>query len=208
MKLNTRKPNATALKIQLCATVMFAEKGYEGTIMDELTERTGVNKASIYYHFRDKATLYEHCLTQLFASVAAPVADAVDQASTPHEKLATFIQSFAEQAREKPAMPSILMREIASGGQHMPDTARQQMQRLLSTLKNLLNQGQQEGIFESFNALTPHFMVIGSLCFFLTSQPMRDRIDSPEKIDPELNEFTHQLIQILQSGLAKTTKGA
>lgn len=202
-----QKQNATALKIRDAATKMFAEKGYEGTIMDELTIRSGVNKASIYYHFQDKSNLYEHCLTHLFANVADAVIGATERAVTENLKLEAFVKTFAKLAQEKPEMPAILMREIASGGHHMPVTARQQMQRLLTNLKAILNTESVSHHAESFNPLTPHFMIIGSLCFYLTSQPMRDHIESTEKLDPTLDEFTQQLVHILQSGLIKKNKG-
>ncbi|MDG4812619.1 TetR/AcrR family transcriptional regulator [Hydrogenovibrio sp. 3SP14C1] len=201
------KQNATALKIRTTATEMFAEKGYDGTIMDELTVRSGVNKASIYYHFQDKSNLYEQCLTHLFANVADAVINATELATPGTPKLKAFVKTFAKLANATPAMPAILMREIASGGHNMPVTARHQMQRLLSTLKFILDTEDPNPNFEPINALTPHFMIIGSLCFYLTSQPMRDRIESTEKIDPTLEEFTQQLIDILQSGLIKKTKG-
>lgn len=201
-----QKQNATALKIRNTATKMFAEQGYDGTIMDELTIRSGVNKASIYYHFQDKPNLYEQCLTHLFANVADAVMDATERAVTENLKLEAFVKTFAKLAYEKPEIPAILMREIASGGHNMPVTARQQMQRLLSNLTAILGTEPFSQDIESINPLTPHFMIIGSLCFYITSQPMRDRIESTEKLDPTLDEFTQQLINILQSGLVKKTK--
>ncbi|QBZ83923.1 Biofilm operon icaADBC HTH-type negative transcriptional regulator IcaR [Hydrogenovibrio crunogenus] len=201
-----QKHNTTALKIRDTATDMFAEKGYDGTIMDELTIRSGVNKASIYYHFQDKSNLYEQCLTHLFGNVADAVIEATEHATTDTLKLEAFVKTFAKLAHDTPAMPAILMREIASGGHNMPVTARQQMQRLLSNLKAILSTRPFCQHIESINPLTPHFMIIGSLCFYLTSQPMRDHIESTEKLDPTLDDFTQQLIQILQSGLVKKTK--
>jgi AcrR family transcriptional regulator len=55
----------TSRKILTCATRLFAQHGYEGAIMDDLAEQCGVNKASIYYHHKDKATLYENRLQML-----------------------------------------------------------------------------------------------------------------------------------------------
>ena len=56
----------TSQKIINCATRLFAEHGYAGTIMDDLAEQCKVNKASIYYHHKDKSTLYDNALTALF----------------------------------------------------------------------------------------------------------------------------------------------
>mgnify|MGYP000079353929 CR=1 FL=1 len=67
----------TSQKILNCATRLFAQHGYDGTIMDDLAEQCDVNKASIYYHHKDKATLYENALTALFTPIADAVIEAV-----------------------------------------------------------------------------------------------------------------------------------
>ena len=67
----------TYQKILNCAASMFAQHGYGGTIMDDLAELSGANKASIYYHHKDKITLYENTLTALFTPIADAVVEAV-----------------------------------------------------------------------------------------------------------------------------------
>lgn len=200
--MSTRKKKSkTALKIQQAATLLFAEKGYDGTIMDELAEKTGANKASIYYHFQSKENLYEVCLFELFSSVANEVIEKVAVASDVEEKLWAFVQTFSQQTQTHTQMPAVLMREIASGGIHMPVSARQQMQRLVENLKSILMAGKEQGIFASVDALTTHFMIIGSLCFFITSKPMRDSIQSDKQIDPTLVEATNEIYRLVLNGL-------
>ncbi|WP_028485979.1 TetR/AcrR family transcriptional regulator [Thiomicrorhabdus chilensis] len=200
-RVRVKKPNKTAQHILKVATQMFAEKGFDGTIMDELCERSGVNKASIYYHFGDKATLYDTALTDLFKRVADPILSAVAQRETPQQKLHTFIDMFARTASHTPAMPAVLMRELASGGIHMPVSAREQMQRLLFALKVILKSGYEQNLFKRTDPLTIQFMVIGTLCFFISSEPMRLAIPSQAKLDPNLDETIAELIRIIESAL-------
>lgn len=40
------------------ATATFVAKGYDGTSMDEIANRAGVSKQTIYKHFKDKETLF------------------------------------------------------------------------------------------------------------------------------------------------------
>lgn len=198
MTLNTQKKyGKTALKILKCATDLFSEKGFEGTIMDDLAEHCGVNKASIYYHFQDKAMLYEICMTQLFKQVADQVIDATSKADSVKDKLKLFIQQFARSAYQNRQMPAALMREIAASGKNMPVPARQQMQRLLSDLKVILLEGKHQGVFREVDPLVTHFMIIGSLSFHITSEPMRLAIQSETKVDPTLDEAIDQVSQMI-----------
>lgn len=191
----------TALKILDCATDIFAEKGFEGTIMDELAEHCGVNKASIYYHFNDKATLYEVCMTRLFKKVVDQVILQVAQCDGVEEKLKTFVYEFAKGAYSHKQMPATLMREIAAAGKNMPVPARQQMQRLLATLKDILIEGEKQGVFRSVDPLMIHFMIIGSLSFHITSEPMRLAIQSESKKDPSLDEAVGHVSELIYHAL-------
>ncbi|WP_024852239.1 TetR/AcrR family transcriptional regulator [Hydrogenovibrio kuenenii] len=200
MPLN-KKTSKTAIKIQQAATKLFAEKGYDGTIMDELAELIAVNKASIYYHFQSKENLYDFCLHDLFATVADAVIAQVESQTGVEDKLWAFVQTFAKQTQTHSQMPSILMREIASGGIHMPIAARQQMQRLLEALRTILLEGEKQGIFAKVDPLTTHFMIIGSLCFFITSKPMRDAIGSEQPLDPTLDEATNEIYRLINNAV-------
>lgn len=191
----------TALKILDCATDIFAEKGFEGTIMDELAEHCGVNKASIYYHFNDKASLYEVCMTRLFKKVVDQVILQVAQCDGVEEKLKTFVYEFAKGAYNHKQMPATLMREIAAAGKNMPVPARQQMQRLLGTLKEILIDGEKQGVFRCVDPLMIHFMIIGSLSFHITSEPMRLAIQSESKTDPSLDEAIGHVSELIYHAL-------
>lgn len=45
-------------KIKQAARSIFARKGYEGTTMNEIAEAVGINKASIYNHYKGKEDLF------------------------------------------------------------------------------------------------------------------------------------------------------
>ena len=47
----------TKEKILRVAEKLFAEKGFDGTSVDSIAKTAGVNKALIYYHFKDKSSL-------------------------------------------------------------------------------------------------------------------------------------------------------
>ena len=173
----------TSKMILDCATSMFAQHGYDGTIMDDLAEQCGVNKASIYYHHSDKATLYDKALTALFTPIADAVIDAVEAKTGPVRQLDAHIKAFARITADTPCFAPILMREMASGGANMPVQAREQMQRILFLLKGILQAGESQEIYRSSDALIIHFMIIGTINLFVASIPLRKAL-------PEVEQFT------------------
>ncbi|MCF6253373.1 MAG: TetR/AcrR family transcriptional regulator [Thiomicrorhabdus sp.] len=204
MSESVKKPSKTAALIQEVATDMFANYGYDGTIMDELAVKTGANKASIYYHFGNKKGLYEACMTSLFSGVANQVLAAITQQNAPLDKLSAFIRAFSKAAYACPNMPAVLMREMASSGENMPVSARQQMQRLLFGLKDILEEGVRKRVLIPIQPLTVQMMIVGSLSLYITSEPLRNKIQSAEKVDISVSEMTEEVVMMVQNGLKVT----
>lgn len=177
----------TSQKILSCATRLFAQHGYDGTIMDDLAEQCGVNKASIYYHHKDKATLYENALTALFTPIADAVTEAVESEDDPVKKLEVHIKAFAKASADNPNFSAILMREMASGGANMPVRAREQMQRILFLLNKILELGKSDNVFKAADPLIIHFMIVGTINLFVASIPLRNSLPETDKCNQMQN---------------------
>ena len=190
----------TSEKILKCATRLFAQHGYDGTIMDDLAEQCGVNKASIYYHHKDKATLYENALIALFTPIADAVIAAVTVEDEPVTRLESHIHMFARASADNPYFAAILMRELASGGRNMPVSARKQMERILALLGETLQLGESQNIFKSAETLIIHFMIVGTLNLFVASIPFRKSLPGADESD-QLKNFD---IESASTQLSKT----
>ena len=72
---------------------IFSEKGYEATTIKEITDRAGVNVASVNYYFRDKLGLYTEVLRKGLHNgrLALPPESA---GWPPEERLTRYIESF------------------------------------------------------------------------------------------------------------------
>jgi len=178
----------TSQKILNCATRLFAQHGYDDTIMDDLAEQCGVNKASIYYHhIKDKATLYENALTALFTPIADAVTEAVESESEPVKKLEAHIKAFAKANEDNPYFSAILMREMASGGSNMPARAREQMQRILFLLNKTLELGKSYKVFKAADPLIIRFMIVGTINLFVASIPLRNSLPETDQCNQMQN---------------------
>jgi len=107
------------------AAVEFAERGYAAAGVDRIAEKARVNKAMIYYHFGSKADLYREVLQDMFRAVSARARAIADGDGTPEAKFDTWVATLVEEAAARPHFPPIMLRELASGGEHLdPDTVR------------------------------------------------------------------------------------
>src|SRR4030066_155037 len=91
-----KKITAKAESILESAGEIFAQQGFRRTTVREICKRCKVNLAAINYYFGNKEYLYVACL-KYYQSIAAqkvPFNFGIDPASTPKEKLSTYIQTF------------------------------------------------------------------------------------------------------------------
>ncbi|MFH8347071.1 TetR/AcrR family transcriptional regulator [Streptomyces sp. NPDC018045] len=71
---------ATRRKLFDAAVTLIAEQGFSATTVDEIAERAGVAKGTVYYNFASKNVLYEELLRDGVDLLAASLQDAADRA--------------------------------------------------------------------------------------------------------------------------------
>ncbi|MFH9421015.1 TetR/AcrR family transcriptional regulator [Streptomyces sp. NPDC017529] len=71
---------ATRRKLFDAAVTLIAEQGFSATTVDEIAERAGVAKGTVYYNFASKNVLYEELLRDGVDLLAASLQEAADRA--------------------------------------------------------------------------------------------------------------------------------
>ncbi|RFU83551.1 TetR/AcrR family transcriptional regulator [Streptomyces triticagri] len=62
MDSSSTRRQATRAKLYEAAVTLIAEQGFSATTVDEIAERAGVAKGTVYYNFASKAELFEELL--------------------------------------------------------------------------------------------------------------------------------------------------
>lgn len=112
------------------ATRSFVATGYHGLSMRELAESAGVSKALLYYHFRDKETLFlavlDTALGRVEALLLAPVPDSARvPGGEARARLHAFVAGLLEWPPEERAVIRLASQEIG----HVSPRARQAFER-------------------------------------------------------------------------------
>ncbi|RSO41415.1 TetR family transcriptional regulator [Streptomyces sp. WAC 06725] len=71
---------ATRRKLFDAAVTLIAEQGFSSTTVDEIAERAGVAKGTVYYNFASKNVLYEELLRDGIDLLATSLQEAADRA--------------------------------------------------------------------------------------------------------------------------------
>ena len=174
---SAKKRPGTVARILDSAAGVFSEVGFSGARVDEIAERAGVNKAMIYYHIGNKDALYAEVIQNVIGNTAETIARKIKDVQDPEEKLRIYIRSFARNLDENPQVAPIMMREVASGGRHLPEVVARDIFRIVNMLREILREGIEKGTFIETSPFLIHIMVIGAMITFKTSAPIRARYD-------------------------------
>lgn len=178
---------ATVRNIIDAAAKSFAENGFEGARVDEIAKEAGVNKATLYYQVGDKEKLYESVLMEKFDLFAVQVSDAVKTGKTAGEKLRAFITTLGRNFGDNRRFASIMMREVASGGSKLPDNVFKKMLFIIGTLRSILEEGENEGVFRKADPFLTHIQIIGGIMFYVAGEPIRLRAQKKLRTGEDLN---------------------
>jgi TetR/AcrR family transcriptional regulator len=170
-------PDAASSRDRLLAAAAeeFAARGFDGAKVDRIAARARVNKALLYYYFRNKAALYREVLLDLFRTVAGTVAGVRDAGGSPEAQLVRYIEAVAGEIVRRPLFPAMWLREMAEGGRHVDESIVLEMRRVVETLGGILAAGQREGVFMAANPLVTQIGIIAPLLFFAATAPVRER---------------------------------
>lgn len=100
---------------------VFAERGFEGTTVEEIAERAKVSKPIVYEHFGGKEGLYAVIVDREVEHIVARIAEAVATGS-PRERLEAAVLAYLTYVEERPDGFAVLLRDAprTKGGGQMP----------------------------------------------------------------------------------------
>lgn len=204
----TQQRQETERRILDTAADIFALSGFAGARMDEIARAAGVNKATIYYHIGNKEALYARVLHDVFGNTAETISASIQQCGSAEEKLKAYLWGIIRTVDSHPHVPAIMMREMASGGNHFPEIALKDIVRMFSMLAEILEEGRRQGLFIRTFPPFVHFMAVGSVIFFRNTRMMKDRwsgLPEVKQLEHYLGAGTHEEIVrlILRSVSAK-----
>lgn len=190
--------------ILAAAASEFAEMGFDGARIDRIARRAGINKAMLYYHVGDKKALYEAVIASIQMQSRESLERVLAAGGDSREMLHKAVELVVATAFEHPVFPSIVLREVASGGIHMGDESVMHLETLLALVRRIVERGVRSGVMRPVDPAFAQFVVAGSVMFLVAGIPFRRRL--AEKGAPsgplEPEEIVEKLTDLLINGLS------
>src|SRR5688572_28300706 len=173
------------------------EIGYVQASLAQIAKRAGISTALISYHFTDKDDLMNHVLVNLLEGSTSYILERVRQESTPHEKLDVFILASLAYQGTHPAHNSALLEIIFNA--RTPDKipyyklSDDEEEPLLYELQQILEDGQEQGVFGVFNVDVMSSLIQGAIGEYMLSTVTK-KVDV-EAYSGELLKIVHQALK-------------
>ncbi len=170
------RPEQSRAAILQAAVREFAHEGVAGARTDAIARAAKVNKALLYYYFKDKDALYGAVLDQVFGGLIACVGEVLSRDLPPREKILAYAGAHFDYAASHPLYPRIVQGEMMGAGRgrtnHVERIARKYFHPLFGRLAEVLKTGQVTGEFRPVDPL--HFVpsMIAVIVFYFTSAPV------------------------------------
>ena len=175
-RLGTRgQPEESRAAILQAAVREFAREGVAGARTDAIALSAGVNKALLYYYFKDKEALYQAVLDDVFSGVRAAIRQALAQELPPKAKLCAYVRAHFDYIASNPLYQRLVHAEFLRAGKdpsRLQRVAEHFFRPIFAELRVLLTEGRESGDFRQVDPV--HFIpsMISVIVFYFTTAPI------------------------------------
>src|SRR5579863_10283154 len=183
------KPEESRSAILHAAAKEFAENGIAGARTDAIAREAGVNKALLYYYFKDKETLYGAVLDDAFAGLKSTVFRVLDGDLPPREKMMAYAGAYFDFIASNQLYPRLMQREMMRAreghSQHIDKIIKNYIQPIFAKVSELIRKGTADGEFRPVNPV--HFVpsMVAMIVFYFSSAPMMQKIVGFNPLTPD-----------------------
>ena len=133
------------------AEEVFAQKGFHGTTVEDVAEKSEFSVGTLYNFFTNKEDLYYSLIGQRFQQMSDKVNEEMDKATDPKSLIEAFIKAKISLSKEHYPFVKIYTRERMgdrfSNNELWREKAGPLMQQVIERLSGAFEQGIKEGIF-------------------------------------------------------------
>jgi len=185
-RLGTRgRPEESRAAILKAAMAEFSEHGIAGARTDAIARTAHVNKALLYYYFKDKDALYEAVLDHVFSGMRARVMPVLESKLPPRQRMLEYLGAYFDYIAANPRFPRVVqgewMRSGAKGNARMQRVAKEYFRPIFEKLADLLREGIETGEFRAVNPMDFVPSVVGVIIFYFSAAPLMKTL---VKVDP------------------------
>jgi len=144
-----RTSRSTRERLFAAAAELIGEHGFHGTTVDDIVERAGVAKGTVYYHFHSKDQLLDELLVDHLTRMGESFRAAADSAETATAGLRLLVRTELDYIHRYQAASKLLMSELWRADRTWRDSLTMLRDRYVLVIREVLDAGVASGEFRA-----------------------------------------------------------
>lgn len=180
------RPEESRNAILQAALREFSREGIAGARTDSIARAARVNKALLYYYFKDKDALYAAVLDHVFQGLLTAVSQVLDSDLPPKEKFVAYVGAHFDYIASQAYAPRIVQGEMMRGGsRQFARIVQEYFKPLFTKLAVVLKAGEASGDFRTVDPWNFIPSVISVIVFYFNSAPAMRLMINGDPLAPE-----------------------
>ena len=181
------QPEESRTAILQAAIREFAREGVAGARTDAIAKAAKVNKALLYYYFRDKDALYGAALEQVFRQRDAHLMPILRENTPPGEKLLRYVGAFFDFLAGHPEHREMVQREMFNVPRraHALRIAKTYLKPMYEELLKVFREGIEKGVFRPVDPMQFIPSMAAVVVHYFGSAPFMKIMTNQDPLSPE-----------------------
>ena len=189
--------NRTKRKIFETSMKLFAEKGYDGTSIEEITSAVGVAKGTLYYHFSSKEEIFNFLIEEGMNLLKNSIKIKIDKQDKYIDKIRAIVLIQMKIIVKYENFMTIVLSEIW-GNSPRSNTCKKYLEEYLNIVKEIIKEGVNKGEIKHYNVDIVTSEIFGLACSCLLQKKTKEI-----KIEELFKELDKSYMQNLKANLLK-----
>ena len=138
--------NRTKRRIFTTAVKLFAEKGYDNTGIEEITNEAGYAKGALYYHFETKEDLFDLLVEEGSKLLNNSIEIKCRKCTNPVDKLKAILMVEIKTIINYEEFITVIINNIL-GETSRSKKCKMELDNYIGTIKNVVQEGIDQGVF-------------------------------------------------------------
>lgn len=152
---------ATRERVLEAALGVFSEKGFHVATMDEVAERAGVGKGTLYRHFANKETLFNELVRQRLDELEGKARAILDGQDDVLTMITKYVRAYCEFFDHNRHLYRLIVQERLDVGVQVQDLYLKQVKRRIPVLKRKVSEASRAGLLKPLDFETVFYGVMG-----------------------------------------------
>ena len=181
------------------ATSEFAILGYSALSMNNLAKKLEINKATIYYHFKDKKSLYNEVILSLIQLDKDERESILNSSLEPKEKFKQYIKSLIHTMSDNPNIIPLTLREMAGFDIGIESNISNNIENDIICMKKIVLQLNLKEKYKNIDFYELKAMILGTILTYYSMQKTPLELKNIKNLDKDNKKILNHIEEFISN---------